>query len=201
MQGPFDLLPTEGYNHQAGWIQAEERTPVGRSIWSVYLDPETPTPPGILGMQGAEGAPDPPIRVRTDSAKAFHEQLDGGTRFQLAGRTWSIIGGGVTTCVGVRFETMANEFGERWRSWGTHPVEGDGDGTVPLVSAAALFPDQTTNGPMAEPSESVRQFTVQRITHDQALSGDTMNTLRRILNYVLFGVAEPSYMDGTDGSR
>jgi hypothetical protein len=161
VQGGWELFPTKQYPES--WLHVSDAEP-GSGV-PTPLTPERATKAykegrySVVELPGVEETDADLLRDeltrRIETTESFHDWLG---LYQLPGRTWSVVGTGVETDLGVRLYTIPADDGEDAETV-VEVIRGpEGDGTVPAASAGVLFPSQTGNGAGSVPSEALRQI-------------------------------------------
>jgi hypothetical protein len=203
IQGVFELLPTFQYRYlpkdspdspdpefaklrgpwesnQKGEVDSKKRTVYPGGIAKVrYTD--TDSPPGMFNLK-IHGSRDAKETERTKKdvlnnilrADLFHERL----QLLIHKNPWSIYGTGIATDVAVKYPVKDDKFDDLlvYRT-------GEGDGTVPDASAAALLPDSYEGTVENVKHADYRQFYVKAAQHAEIFENQQV---LKVLMQILF---------------
>jgi hypothetical protein len=163
LPGAMQLLPAPGYEFPAGTFWNSFDEPAG--VDALYALAESP--PGLVAG-GLEEFVSDNLKARLAEVAAFHAGL-GDYRHP---QTWAAAGGGLDTDMTVAFADGQVQPGR----------QGEGDGTVPGPSAAALFPSAVDLDDPASGDSSVRQWRVPGVVHsDACLNGPLQEVVARVV--------------------
>lgn len=161
LPGPLQLLPSNLYprdfwkRHQRGWARYNgfPSTLWPTDVYDMYLS--SSTPPGLidyeayLAKKGKQEKIAKDLKSTVEQARKFHEEIK---RYRFEGKTWVILSSGVMGDTEISFDPKPNYDGkttvsdyadqlEEWQKFrgAKATLTAESDGTVPAVSAGALF--------------------------------------------------------------
>ncbi len=207
LRGPCELIPTNDYRDTGGadWLWDDRTQPPlawNGPMFPWYLSPTGP-PNVWWSVAGVTTkvtpTPEADLRARLSESETFHARLG----LWKHTNTWSICGTGVTTDMAVRF---ANVSVGGVRIGGAASVQmqrrAEGDGTVPLTSASALFSVAQTStditGTELLMGRGKRQVQVSGVDHAGAFTSGDVRTIIEQMLLIILGCSGPGDFPQTD---